>query len=94
MPCRLLLSTALLALASLALASLALPTAADSVPPLPRFSNLRSDILYTHKGEFVQVSPMRPLTLNAHVTQFAYDPLGIEIAAVGSETAGETVFPK
>jgi len=89
MPCRLLLSTALLALASLAL-----PIAADPAPPLPHFSNLRSDILYTHKGEFVQVSPMRPLTLNAHVTQFAYDPLGIEIAVVGSETAGETVFPK
>ena len=84
MPCRLLLSTALLALASLAL-----PIAADPAPPLPHFSNLRSDILYTHKGEFVQVSPMRPLTLNAHVTQFAYDPLGIEIAVVGSETAGE-----
>lgn len=89
MPCRLLLSTALLALASLAL-----PIAADPAPPLPHFSNLRSDTLYTHKGEFVQVSPMRPLTLNAHVTQFAYDPLGIEIAVVSSETAGETVFPK
>lgn len=50
---------------------------------------LRSDVLYTTRGEFVQVSPMRPLTLNAHLTQFAYEPLGLEVAAVGSETSGD-----
>ena len=86
MPCRFSLPPTVL----LALVCLVLPAAADPAPPLPRPSNLRSDILYTHKGEFVQVSPMRALTLNAHVTQFVYDPLGIEIAVAGSETAGET----
>ncbi len=65
-----------------------LPAAADPVPA-PHPSSLRPDILYTHRGEFVQVSPMRPLTLNAHVEQFAYDPLGLEIAYVGSEPQGE-----
>lgn len=79
----------LLPIALLAFACFALPAAADPAAPLPRPSNLRSDILYTHKGEFIQVSPMRALTLNAHVTQFAYDPLGLEIAVVGSETSGD-----
>ena len=73
------------------MAALALPALADAPPPLPRPSGLRSDILYTHKGEFVQVAPMRALTLNAHVEQFAYDPLGLEIAVAGYETSGETV---
>lgn len=79
----------LLPTALLAFACLALPAAAAPAAPPPRPSNLRSDILYTHKGEFVQVSPMRALTLNAHVEQFAYDPLGLEIAVVGSETTGD-----
>lgn len=84
MPCRFLLPSALLAFFCFAL-----PAAADPAAPLPRPANLRSDILYTHKGEFVQVSPMRALTLNAHVEQFAYDPLGIEVAVAGSETTGD-----
>ena len=59
------------------LSILTLPASADPASPPPaRPSSLRSDILYTHKGEFVQVSPMRPLTLNAHVEQFQYDPQG------------------
>jgi len=54
---------------------------------------LRPDILYTTRGEFVQVSPMRPLTLNAHIQQFAYEPLGVEVAFVGSEVqADQTVY--
>ena len=57
-----------------------------AAPPQP--SNLRSDILYTTHGEFVQVSPMQPLTLDAHIQQFAYEPLGIEVAFVGSEVQG------
>ena len=73
----------LLPLALLALSSLP----ALAAPPRP--SLLRPDILYTAKGEFLQVSPMRPLTLNAHVEQFAYDPLGLEAAIVGSETQGD-----
>lgn len=87
MPRRFLLPTALLAFACLAL-----PAAADPAAPLPRPSNLRPDILYTHKGEFIQVGPMRALTLNAHVEQFAYDPLGLEIAYVGSEPQGENTL--
>ena len=75
-------------IALLAFVCFVLPVAADPAAPLPRPSNLRSDILYTHRGEFVQVKPMRALTLNAHVSQFAYDPLGLEIAVVGSETSG------
>ncbi len=58
----------------------------------PTSTNLRPDILYTHRGEFVQVKSMRPLTLNAHVEQFAYDPLGIEIAYAGSEPQGENTL--
>lgn len=63
-------------------------TVSDAVSP----NRLRPDILYTHRGEFVQVKPMHPLTLNAHVEQFAYDPLGIEIAVVGSEPQGENTL--
>lgn len=66
----------------------ALTAFADAPPP----TSLRPDVLYTHQGEFVQVKPMRPLTLNAHVEQFAYDPLGIEIASVGSEPQGENTL--
>jgi len=70
------------------LASCALSTGAAPQP-----SNLRPDILYTARGEFVQVRPMRPLTLNAHVQQFAYEPLGIEVAFTGSEVQGDqTVY--
>lgn len=83
MPCRFVLLTALLAFTYFPL-----PAAADPAAPLPRSSNLRPDILYTHRGEFIQVGPMRALTLNAHVSQFAYDPLGLEIAVIGSETSG------
>lgn len=66
------------------LALFAFPALADQPP-----NNLRPDILYTSKGEFLKVGPMRPLTLNAHVEQFEYDPLGIEAAIVGSETQGD-----
>ena len=83
------LRPALLPAVLLACACFAQPAAADPAAPLPRPSNLRPDILYTHRGEFVQVKPMRPLTLNAHVEQFAYDPLGLEIAYVGSEPQGD-----
>ena len=62
------------------------PTGASPAQPP---TNLRSDIIYTSRGEFVQVSPMRQLTLNAHIQQFAYEPLGIEVALVGSEVQGD-----
>jgi len=58
--------------------------------PLPGRA-LRPDILYLGDAKFVQVAPLRQLTLNAHVTQFAYEPLGVEVALVGSETTGDTV---
>ncbi len=82
----------LLALLCLLLPTLARPVSADTPPP----TRLRPDILYTHRGEFVQVKPMRPLTLNAHVTEFVYDPLGIEIAYSGSSIEGDrtTYFVK
>lgn len=51
---------------------------------------LRPDILYLGSGKFVQVSPPRQLTLNAHLTQFAFEPLGLEVAAAGSETVEKT----
>ena len=51
---------------------------------------LRPDILYLGGGKFVQVGPLHQLTLNSHVKQFAYEPLGVEVAVAGSETAGET----
>jgi hypothetical protein len=73
------------AFSCLLLFALALTAFADPIPP----TSLRPDIIYTHRGEFVQVKPMRPLTLNAHVAQFTYDPLGLEIAYVGSEPQGE-----
>ncbi len=77
-----------LILSCLSLLACAVTTFADTPPP----TSLRSDILYTHQGEFVQVKPMRPLTLNAHVEQFAYDPLGIEIAYVGSQPQGDNTL--
>ena len=73
----------------LALTYFAPRISADTSPSRPAPSNLRGDILYTHRGEFVQVKPMRPLTLTAHVEQFAYDPLGIEIAVSGSDVQGD-----
>ncbi len=66
------------------LALLSFPSAAD-----PPASALRPDILYTRRGEFVRVMPMRPLTRDAHAQQFAYEPLGIEIAVVGQEVEGD-----
>ena len=57
--------------------------------PLPAHA-LRPDILYLGGGKFVQVAPLRQLTLGAHVTQFSYEPLGAEIAVAGSETVGDT----
>jgi len=71
-------------IASLLLA-LVLPINASPTSP----TNLRSDILYTSRGEFVQVSPMHPLTLNAYIQQFAYEPLGIKVAFAGSEVQGD-----
>ncbi len=66
------------------LAVFGLPAVADPAdPPSP-------EILYTSRKEFVRIAPARPLTLNARLTQFAYEPLGLEVAAVGSETAGDT----
>ncbi len=53
---------------------------------LPVAADPRPDILYTTRKEFVRVSPPRPLTLNAHINKFAYDPLGMEVACTGSET--------
>lgn len=71
------------ALPLLLLGLLALPVAADPRP----------DILYTSRKEFVRVSPPRPLTLNAHIDKFAYDPLGLEVACAGSETqVGQTTY--
>ena len=67
------------------LLSFSLPVYAAPTSP----TNLRSDILYTSRGEFVQVSPMHPLTLNAHIQQFAYEPLGLEVAFAGSEVQGD-----
>ena len=70
----------------LLLGLLTLPVAADPDP----------DILYTTRKEFVRVSPPHQLTLNAHISQFDYDPLGLEVACTGSETQGDqtTCFVK
>ncbi len=56
---------------------------------LPAAADPRPDILYTTRKEFVQVSPPRQRTLSAITSQFAYDPLGLEVACTGSETRGE-----
>ena len=67
----------------LLLGLLTLPVAADPDP----------NILYTTRKEFVRVSPPHPLTLNAHIDKFAYDPLGLEVACTGEETqAGQTTY--
>lgn len=68
----------------------ALPLLLLGLLALPVDADPRPDILYTTRREFVRVSPPRPLTLNVHLTQFAYDPLGLEVATVGSETTGDT----
>lgn len=60
---------------------------------LPVAADPRPDILYTSRREFVRVSPPRPLTLNAHIDKFAYDPLGLEVACAGSDTQeGQTTY--
>lgn len=51
---------------------------------------LRPDVLYSPQSGFLQVSPMRALTLNAHISAFQFDPLGLEIAFVGEEASAET----
>ena len=66
---------------------LALSQPVCAAPAAP--SDLRSDILYTSRGEFLQVTPMHALTLNAHIQQFAYEPLGIEVAFAGFEIQGD-----
>ena len=66
---------------------LALSQPICAAPAAP--SDLRSDILYTTRGEFLQVTPMHALTLNARIQQFAYEPLGIEVAFAGSEVQGD-----
>jgi len=53
---------------------------------------LRPDILYTPQSGFLQIAPARQLTLNAHVSAFQYEPLGLEIAFVGSETQGDSTM--
>ncbi len=59
--------------------------------PLPAVADPRPDILYTTRKEFVQVCPPRPLTLNAHLGKFAYDPLGLEVACAGTEIQADQV---
>lgn len=67
---------------------LTLPLLLLGLLTLPVAADPRPDILYTSRREFVRVSPPRPLTLNAHIDKFAYDPLGLEVACTGSETQG------
>lgn len=71
----------------------ALPLLLLGLLVLPAAADPRPDILYTTRKEFVRVSPPRPLTLNAHIDKFAYDPLGLEVACAGSETQdGQTTY--
>ncbi len=50
---------------------------------------LRPDVLYSPQSGFLQLSPMRAVTLNAHISTFQYDPLGLEVAFAGQEMQGE-----
>lgn len=67
----------------------ALPLLLLGLLTLPVAADPRPDILYTTRKEFVQVSPPRQLTLNANIYQFAYDPLGLEVACNAIDSPGE-----
>ncbi len=63
----------------------ALPLLLLGLLTLPVAADPRPDVLYTTHKEFVQISPPRQLTFNANTSQFAYDPLGLEVAVTGTE---------
>jgi len=66
----------------------ALPLLLLGLLTLPVAADPRPDILYTTRKEFVRVSPPRQLTLNANIYQFAYDPLGLEVACNSVDSTG------
>lgn len=65
----------------------ALPAAAEGPPP----TAFRKNILYLGQGQILTVMPSRQLTLNAHVSQFRYEPLGVEVAYAGWERTGNAI---
>jgi len=57
------------------------PARADTPARLPQLN-----IVALGLGQILEAAPPRQLSLNAHVSDFAYQPRGLEIAYAGSET--------
>lgn len=72
----LLLSALLLAIHALALA--------ETPAPLPQLN-----IVSLGQGRVMEAAPPRQLSLHAHISEFAYQPGGLEIAYAGSDTDGD-----
>lgn len=62
------------------------PVHADTPARLPQLN-----IIALGQGQVLEAAPPRQLSLNAHVSEFAYQPGGLEIAYAGSETDGDTI---
>lgn len=61
------------------------PVHADTPARLPQLN-----VIALGQGQVMEAAPPRQLSLNAHVSEFAYQPGGLEIAYAGSETEGGT----
>lgn len=60
------------------------PARADAPAHLPQLN-----IIALGQGQVLEAAPPRQLSLNAHVSEFAYQPGGLEIAYAGSDTDGD-----
>ncbi len=54
---------------------------ADTPAPLPQLN-----IIWLGQGQVLEAAPPRQLSLHAHISEFAYQPGGLEIAYAGSDT--------
>ncbi len=68
------------------LTAVSLRASADTPAPLPQLN-----IIALGQGQVLEAAPPRQLSLHAHVSDFAYQPGGLEIAYAGSDTDGEAI---
>ncbi len=61
------------------------PARADTPARLPQLN-----IIALGQGQILEAAPPRQLSLNAHVSDFAYQPRGLEIAYAGSDIDSDT----
>lgn len=67
------------------LTAIGLRARADAPAPLPQLN-----IISLGLGQVLEAAPPRQLSLHAHISEFAYQPGGLEIAYAGSDTEGGT----